>query len=455
MPHAKGTNHPMRSPRTSHRLRSRFLRPVPLAVAAALVAGTGALVPLLANGAEPTCAVDYDVAGQWTDGFQGTVGITNKGARQTSWTLTFQLGGGEKITQGWNGDWQQSGTTVTVKNTSWNGTLSPGATVTAGFIGSRTGATATPTNFKLNGRTCSSGTDTTPSPGETVAPSFSESSSPTPTPTATSTPKATVTPTTTTAASTAEWNPPSGIVKQLGDTWDHMASTYPDIYGFKNYGYDQLMATKDTLNYCVRWDSDNPVTTTLRDQVQTTLHKQLNKWMTALSENGKGYNQWPYASVKVKVVGWAVKDRSTLKWDDDSVDIYAGNLDEGGAPQCAEPCGRFFHQDGDYSQCPGKEAHHYDESLWLTKGMGFGGAGGDWGQRLDQEYFTSAMDQENLHIYLHEVGHTFGLDDFYDWPPTPDVGGFIMNAGSATEITEFDKWMIRDFWRHIKNRYGY
>lgn len=74
----------MRSPRTSHRLGRRLLRPVPLAVAAALVAGTGALVPLLANGAEPTCAVDYNVAGQWTNGFQGTVGITNKGAAQTS-----------------------------------------------------------------------------------------------------------------------------------------------------------------------------------------------------------------------------------------------------------------------------------------------------------------------------------------------------------------------------------
>ncbi len=30
-----------------------------------------------------------------------------------------------------------------------------------------------------------------------------------------------------------------------------------------------------------------------------------------------------------------------------------------------------------------------------------------------------------------------------------------MNAGSATEITEFDEWMVRDFWRHIKNRFGY
>ena len=24
-----------------------------------------------------------------------------------------------------------------------------------------------------------------------------------------------------------------------------------------------------------------------------------------------------------------------------------------------------------------------------------------------------------------------------------------------TVITEFDKWMLRDWWRHLKNRYGY
>jgi hypothetical protein len=51
------------------------------------------------------------------------------------------------------------------------------------------------------------------------------------------------------------------------------------------------------------------------------------------------------------------------------------------------------------------------------------------------------------------MGHTFGLDDFYDWTPT-GVSSFIMKAGSATQITEFDKWMLRDWWRHLKNRYG-
>ncbi|WP_416977882.1 cellulose binding domain-containing protein [Streptomyces sp. T028] len=65
--------------------------------------------------------------------------------RTTSWTLTFEFAGGEKVTQGWNAEWKQSVTTITVKNTSWNGSLSTGTTVTAGFLGSRAGATGLPT----------------------------------------------------------------------------------------------------------------------------------------------------------------------------------------------------------------------------------------------------------------------------------------------------------------------
>ncbi|WP_433380162.1 DUF2071 domain-containing protein [Streptosporangium sp. CA-115845] len=39
------------------------------------------------------------------------------------------------------------------------------------------------------------------------------------------------------------------------------------------------------------------------------------------------------------------------------------------------------------------------------------------------------------------------------WTPT-GVGGFLLKAGSASQITEFDKWMFRDWWRHLKSRYG-
>lgn len=250
-----------------------------------------------------------------------------------------------------------------------------------------------------------------------------------------------------------QWNPPSGLVQPLGEVWNHVESTYPDLYGFRNYGWDQVMANRGSVNYCVRWESDAPVSAALRDQIHAALKKQFGKWTAAMVESdGTGHNAWPYRNVPVNIVGWAVKNRSQLQWSDNSVDIYAGTPDSGGAPQCAPDCGRFFHQDGDYSRCPGGAARHYDQSLWLTKGFQ-GGAGGDWGQRVGQEYFTSALGQENIHIYLHEVGHTFGLDDFYDWTPTGQCC-FLMKAGSATQITEFDKWMFRDFWRHLKSRYG-
>ncbi|WP_336211602.1 hypothetical protein [Nonomuraea sp. LPB2021202275-12-8] len=244
------------------------------------------------------------------------------------------------------------------------------------------------------------------------------------------------------------WNPPANLVNPLNQVWQHVESTYPNLYGFRNYGWDQVMANRGSINYCVRWDSSAPVSAALRDQIHAALARQFKKWMDVMA----GHNAWPYQSVPLKVVGWAVRDRATLQWSDNSVDVYVNDIREN-APQCAEPCGRFFNQSGNYPNCPGGASHHYDMSLWLTAGMG-GGAGGDWGQRVGSEYYVNAINAENMHILLHEIGHSFGLDDFYDWTPT-GVGGFLMKAGSASQITEFDAWMLRDWWRHLKSRYGY
>lgn len=246
---------------------------------------------------------------------------------------------------------------------------------------------------------------------------------------------------------TSGWNPPANLVTPINEVWAHQESTYPNLYGFRNYGWDQVMANGGSVNYCVRWDSSVAVTAAQRDQVHATLARQFKKWMDVMA----GHNNWPYTNVPLKVVGWAVRDRNTLQWSDNSVDIYVNNILEN-APQCAEPCGRFFHIDGNYSGCPGGAARHYDMSLWLTAGFG-GGAGGDWGQRIGSEYYLSNLGADNVHILLHEIGHSFGLDDFYDWTPTGQCC-FIMKAGSATSITAFDTWMLRDWWRHLKNRYG-
>lgn len=40
------------------------------------------------------------------------------------------------------------------------------------------------------------------------------------------------------------WNPPADLARPLKQVWDHCLATYSQgLYGFKNYGWDQIMAT--------------------------------------------------------------------------------------------------------------------------------------------------------------------------------------------------------------------
>ncbi|WP_045748374.1 endo-1,4-beta-xylanase [Actinoplanes rectilineatus] len=101
------------------------------------------------------CAVTYRVTGSWTGGFQGEVKVANTGTTAwTGWTLTWAFTGGQTVTQLWNGTVAQSGTAVTVTNTSWNGAVAGGGSATAGFLGSWTGGNPAPTAFTVNGTAC-------------------------------------------------------------------------------------------------------------------------------------------------------------------------------------------------------------------------------------------------------------------------------------------------------------
>ena len=394
-----------------------------------LLVAAGA-VAIAANDASAAtgCRVDYAV-NEWSSGFTGNLTVTNLGSPVTSWTLEFDYAGNQQVTQSWNSTYTQSGKHVALRNASGNGALATNASVTASFNATYSGSNAAPSTFTLNGVACTG-----------VVPPSTPASTP---------PKTT---TLTKPAAGDKWKPPAKYVGPLAANWKHQKDTYTNLYGFRNYLFDQVMAAKGRINYCVRWESTATVSTTLRDQIQDEVQRQFQKWIDQLNKKDSGWNRFPYKRVPVKVVGWAVRDRSQLQWSDKSVDIYVNNIREG-APQCSEPCGRFFHQDGDYSGCPGGAAHHYDMSLWLTQGMGIGGAGGDWGQRIDKDYFVDGIGSGNIHILLHEMGHSWGLNDFYDYDPLPGEG-FVMKAGSASQITEFDKWMLRDFWRHLKSRYG-
>ncbi|WP_405728313.1 cellulase family glycosylhydrolase [Streptomyces sp. NBC_00028] len=139
-----------------------------LAGAAAIaLLGTAVAPVVTASGATPACTVEYSVTSQWDTGFQGAVTITNNTAAVSSWSLGFDFAGGQKVTQGWNAKWSQSGTTVTAANESYNGSLATGASVSAGFIGTRSGSNPVPTAFKLNGTTCNAGADPSPTPTPT------------------------------------------------------------------------------------------------------------------------------------------------------------------------------------------------------------------------------------------------------------------------------------------------
>lgn len=130
--------------------------------------------------------------------------------------------------------------------------------------------------------------------------------------------------------------------------------TYTDPLGFTNYGYDQVMDGEGAINYCVRWDSSSNASAEQRSAVESSLQVGFNRWIDALA----GFDGFPYDEVDVKVVGWAVRDEGLLEGDTSDIDVYT-TTDAEGIPQCSEECGRFFHQDGDYSSCEGGAERHY------------------------------------------------------------------------------------------------
>ena len=153
--------------------------------AGALAAGTLAVASSPPASAATSCQVAYST-NDWSTGFTASITITNQGSALTAWTLTYAYTGNQQLTQGWSGNWSQSGQTVTVTNASWNGSLATGAATQIGANFSYTGTNTAPTSFAINGTTCN-GTGVTSSPSPTPTTTSSPTSSPTPTPTPTPT----------------------------------------------------------------------------------------------------------------------------------------------------------------------------------------------------------------------------------------------------------------------------
>ncbi len=278
-------------------------------------------------------------------------------------------------------------------------------------------------------------------------------------------------------ACTVTWAPPAtwtsngktfNMQPDLDAVWDYLMQIWK-VENDSSWFMDKIIANGGHVNYCVRIDlvttpggESTVISEAQRTQIQQSLETWLNDWYETWMA---GWGCWPYGHIPVNIVGWAVKSASTLSGTVDSgQQVYVNNLDSNGVPQCPTACYFQPPSGGSYSGCTGGAANHFDMSLWLEYGMGFLGYGGDWGEQVDlQDYLNGSF------IVAHEMGHGSGLPDFYSGgaqdfytiETSADAqalsgAGFIMQAGSAATVTEFDGWMLRQNWYKFEAaRHGY
>ena len=244
----------------------------------------------------------------------------------------------------------------------------------------------------------------------------------------------------------------------------------------RNTIFDQIIAGKGTINYVVKWQSHKQLTLEQRQKMEKLVSDSINGWNSWLA----GYKNWPYEHIDVKIVGWAVIDEScildrqpdeivytdTIPYDSqyDNVPDRENNPVPDKEPLAPSSLSRFDHFSDPNYEYPGGLDKRFDMYLWGTQGFpSIGGCGGDWGQRLSDDAYINMLDGSNIHVLEHEIGHGFGMTDFYGgegesngFPPGGFPGGenSLMMAGSATKITDFDGWMLRYMWTKIKDEEG-
>ncbi len=227
---------------------------------------------------------------------------------------------------------------------------------------------------------------------------------------------------------------------------------------YKNLIFDQIYAGKGTLNYVVRWQSSKSLTLEQRNKITAMIRRQVTNWTQYL----KGYDGWPYDDIAVNVVGWACADASRILDKQPGETVYTDYIvddlskTDSRIPEklpCApDALSRFLHYSNPNYTYPGGLEKRFDMYLWGTTNFN-GGAGGDWGQRISDDYILSILDVNEAHIIEHEIGHGFGFPDFYSEADRP-VGGFpvptIMWAGNSSTITSWDCWLLRYTWSQLK-----
>jgi endoglucanase len=80
-----------------------------------------------------TLSCAFSVTNSWQGGFQGQVVISVSGNPVSSWKASWTWPSGQTLNSGWSAVFTTSGTSVTATNEPYNGSISPGGSVTIGF----------------------------------------------------------------------------------------------------------------------------------------------------------------------------------------------------------------------------------------------------------------------------------------------------------------------------------
>ncbi|HEY4022872.1 MAG TPA: cellulose binding domain-containing protein [Pseudonocardiaceae bacterium] len=102
----------------------------------------------------------FAVSSDWGTGYGAAYTIANPMSIPLStWTISFTLPAGDKVTSVWDGQLTTSGNTYTVTNANYNAPVAAGTSVSFGFNVSYSGASPTPSGCTLNGDPCDGSAD--------------------------------------------------------------------------------------------------------------------------------------------------------------------------------------------------------------------------------------------------------------------------------------------------------
>ncbi|MEV0954926.1 cellulose binding domain-containing protein [Streptomyces sp. NPDC049951] len=100
------------------------------------------------------CKVAY-ATNVWSDGFTADVTVANTGSTPVdSWTLSFTLPPGQRVTNTWNATVSGPTGAVTATGLAHSARVAAGASQTFGFQGTYSGTFSKPSGFSLNGARC-------------------------------------------------------------------------------------------------------------------------------------------------------------------------------------------------------------------------------------------------------------------------------------------------------------